>query len=254
MDAITPRGIEIDRSSARPMDAIRVARTLLRISRAAGLATLDPGGYPYATMTNLVVEADGTPAVFMAGLTLHARNVDADPRVSLTMADLGSDMMTTPRLTLSGEAERVEGAAAEALRARFRERFPKAQLYLGLPDSRFYRICVRAVQLNGGPTRNANDVTPADLLTDLAPARELMAAAPALLAALNEGGAAEALARAAGATQRGRWRASAIDPEGIDLNAPAASARLWFAARVDGRDAYEAELARLLRPQAGGIT
>lgn len=249
MNAITPRGIEINRAAARPIDAIRVARTLLRTTRVASLATIDPSGYPYATMTNLVVEADGVPAVFMAGLTLHARNALADPRVSITMADLGSDVMTTPRLTLSGEAERVQGEEVEPLKDRYRERFPKSKLYLSLPDSLLFRIRVRAVQLNGGPTQNANDVTPDDLLADLASAPDLMAAAPALAAALNERGAAEALARAAGARSGERWRVSAIDPEGIDLNAPGASARLWFGGRVEGPEALDAEVSRLMSLQ-----
>lgn len=47
MTAITPRSAEIDPSAGRPIDAIRVARTLLHTTRTAGLATLDPGGHPY---------------------------------------------------------------------------------------------------------------------------------------------------------------------------------------------------------------
>ena len=60
MPAITPRGIELNLDAVRPMDAIGVARTLLRTTRVTSLATLDPGGYPYSTVTNLIVEPDGT--------------------------------------------------------------------------------------------------------------------------------------------------------------------------------------------------
>ncbi len=246
MNAITPRGLEINLAAARPMDAIRVARTLLRTTRVTTLATLDPSGFPYSTVTNLIVEPDGVPVIFTAWLTIHARNIEADPRVSLTVADYGTDVMTTPRLTVSGRAERAQGEDVEPLKDRYRERFPKSKLYLSLPDTLLYRIRVEAIQLNGGPSQNANAMTPQDLLTDLGAAGELMAAAPALVASLNERGMAEALARAAGARDGVRWRVSSVDPEGVDLNSADASARLWLAAPVTTRATFEAELASLL--------
>ena len=123
MPAITPRGIELNLDAVRPMDAIRVARTLLRTNRVTSLATLDPGGYPYSTVTNLIVEPDGMPVIFMASLTIHARNIEADPRVSITVADTRSDVMTSPRLTLSGRAVRVPTGDSAALKARYVERF-----------------------------------------------------------------------------------------------------------------------------------
>ena len=108
--------------------------------------------------------------------------------------------MTTPRLTLSGRAERVPTGDSAALKARYAERFPKSKLYLSLPDALLYRIRAEAVQLNGGPAQNANAVTPQDLLTDLASASALMAEAPALVASLNEGDMAEP----AGGSSRGK--------------------------------------------------
>lgn len=246
MPAITPTGREIDPNAARPIDAIRVARTLVRTNRVTTLATLDPGGHPYSTVTNLIVEADGTPVVFMSGLAVHARNVAADPRVSVTLADIRTDVMTSPRLTLSGHAEQVPADETADLKVRYVERFPKSKLYLGLPDALFYRIRVEAVQLNGGPGRNANAVTPADLLTDLEPAGALMADAPALIVSLNDGDLAARLAAAAGARQSGRWRVSAIDPDGIDLSTSSDLARIWFTNAVTTPNDFDSALAGLL--------
>jgi len=246
MPAITPSGVEIDPDAARPIDAIRVARTLLRTNRVTTLATLDPGGYPYSTVTNLIVDADGVPVVFMSGLAIHTRNVTADPRVSITVADTQTDVMISPRLTLSGRAERVPADDTSTLKARYVERFPKSKLYLGLPDALFYRIRVEAVQLNGGPGRNANAVTPEDLLTDLEPASALMADAPALVASLNDNNQAAGLAGAAGAKKLKRWRVSAIDPEGIDLSTASDLARLWFETPVTTREDFNTALADLL--------
>lgn len=248
MPAITPRGVEIDTDAARPIDAIHVARTLLRTSRVMTLATLDPGGYPHSTVTNLIVEPDGVPVMFMAALAIHARNIEADPRVSITVADTRGDVMTSARLTLSGRAERVAPDEVSPLKAQYIERFPKAKLYLGLPDALLCRIRTEAVQLNGGPAQNANTVTPEDLLTTLRPASELMAEAPALVVSLNEGDVATLLAAAAGADP-GRWRVSGIDPEGIDLSTPVDLARLWFNSPVVTRQGFDATLADLLDPR-----
>ncbi len=250
MPAITPRGLEIKLDAGRPIDAIRVARTLLRTNRLAALATLDPGGYPYSTVTNLIVEPDGVPVLFMSGLAVHARNIGMDPRVSITVADSRTDVMTTPRLTLSGLAEPVTPDGASALKARYIERFPKAKLYLGLPDAQMYRIITESVQLNGGPAQNANAVTPEDLLTNLEPAEALLVNAPALLASLNERGQAARLASAAGAKQ-GRWRVSSIDPEGIDLSAANDLARLWFPSPVITPDDFSTAVEDLLALHPG---
>ncbi|MEO9876352.1 MAG: pyridoxamine 5'-phosphate oxidase family protein [Anderseniella sp.] len=245
MPAITPRGVEINLDAARPMEAIRVACTLLRTNRVTTLATLDPGGYPYSTVTNLIVEPGGVPVVFMAGLSVHARNIELDPRVSMTVADSRTDVMVTPRLTLSGRAQQVPADETVDMKTRYVERFPKSKLYLGLPDALFYRIQTQAVQLNGGPAQNANAVTPEDLLSDLDIASALMAEAPALLTSLNEDDSASRLAAAAGSSP-GRWRVSSIDPEGVDLSTPFDLARVWFANPVTTRQDFNAALAGLL--------
>lgn len=250
MPAITPRGAEINLDAARAIDAVRVARTLLRTNRVTMLATLDPGGYPYSTVTNLIVEPDGVPVVFMSGLAVHARNIEADPRVSVTVADTRTDVMTTPRLTLSGRAERVPADETSGLKARYVERFPKSKLYLGLPDALFYRIRTQAVQLNGGPAQNANTVTPEDLLSDLGTASALMAEAPVLVASLNDDDHAARLAAVAEAGP-GRWRVSAIDPEGIDLSTTVDLARLWFTGPVATREDFDAAVAGLLELHTG---
>lgn len=245
MSAITPTNLEIDPDAARPIDAIRVARTLLRTNRVTTLATLDPSGHPYSTVTNLIVEANGMPVVFMSGLAVHARNVAADPRVSLTVADTQTDVMISPRLTLSGRVVRVPADETTGLQARYVERFPKSKLYLGLPDALFYRIRVEAVQLNGGPGRNANAVTPKDLLTDLELADAFMAEAPALVASLNDNDQAARLAVAAGANKSKQWRVSAIDPDGIDLSSSSELARLWFTKPLTTPQEFSAALAGL---------
>ncbi|SMC62388.1 pyridoxamine 5'-phosphate oxidase family protein [Rhizobium sp. RU36D] len=230
---ITPRGIEINEAAGQPFEALKVARNLLHTSPFASLSTIDAqSGYPYGTVTNLAIDADGTPYFFAAWLSLHARNMAADNRVSLTMAQPGAtDVLAQPRLSLVGRVEMIHGKDWKPeTERRYLARFPKSKLYLGLPDALFYRMTVEDLQLNGGPARNAvSDVTPARLRISLEGAESLMAAEADLLQAINgtEGEAARLAVLAGG--KEGRWKATGLDPEGVDLAAPKSFVRLWFA-------------------------
>lgn len=229
---ITPRGIEINEEAGQPFAALTVARNLLHTAPVASLSTIDAkSGYPYGTVTNLAVDADGTPYFFAAWLSLHARNMAADNRVSLTMSQPGAtDVLAQPRLTLVGRVEMIHAKDWKPeMERRYLARFPKSKLYLGLPDALFYRMAVEDLQLNGGPARNAvSDVTPAKLRISLAGADRLMAAEPDLLQAINstEGDASRLAVQAGG--KEGRWKATGLDPEGIDLAGAKTFVRLWF--------------------------
>jgi hypothetical protein len=156
--------------------------------------------------------------------------------------------MAHPRLTLVASAARTDSPSA---RARFLRRNPKAALYADFPDFSFWRTEVSAVHLNGGFARAA-DFGPAALLTDVTGAMALIEAENDILEHMNADHApalalyAEMLA-GAGA---GQWRASGIDPEGLDLVCGDATARVPFPRRISNpKEAREVlvELARLAR-------
>ncbi|MBL8707986.1 MAG: HugZ family protein [Rhodospirillaceae bacterium] len=240
---ITPRGVELPGGAGIPVDARRMACDLLRRARSGVLSTLDPGGYPLGSVTNIATMPDGTPFFFAALLAVHARNVLADPRAALTLAEFGKgDALTQPRLGLVGKVEMLAGDQ-EPLRQRYLRRHPKGRLYLSLPDARLFKLTVEGVHLGAGPGRNAAQLTPADLVTDLAGADELMAREEELIAEMNaERGLAERLALSvAGAP--GRWQAVGIDPAGIDLMDGDATARVNFKARVVDAATLRAALA-----------
>lgn len=224
---ITPRNLEIPDGAGTPFDFLRVARTLLRHGRNAALSTLDPSGFPYGSLTNYAADLDGSPIFFAAGMALHTRNMMADNRIALTIATPNKvDVLAFPRLTLVGHVKRDD---SERLVKRYLRKHPKAKLYLSLPDAWIFRLEVEDLQLSGGPGRNAAVVKPRDILTDVTGAESLMAGEEALLDALNADAARlQAVAIEAGAKQ-GRWKAVALDPEGLDLIDGDATARLWFA-------------------------
>ncbi len=244
--AITPRDIEINPAAAAEFDPVATGLALLHESHNGALSTLDPGGFPYGVVTNILPDYDGSPVFFMARLALHARNIAADNRVSLALADFGRpDALTRPRLTLVGHAEQVAAGDFAGLSARYVARFPKSRLYLQLPDAALFRIRVLGVNIGGGPGRNASDISFDALRADLRGAEALIAAEAAEIDALNADPAlVNALALAAGGNAS-RWRAIAIDPAGLVLAAGERLLRLRFAERVVTVDVLRATLRQM---------
>lgn len=233
---ITPRSAAIPESAAVPFEAKRLACEILRSYRSAALSTLDPqSGYPYGSVTDIATDHDGTPFFLLAGLALHTRNIAADNRVSLVLASLGQgDALAKARLTLVGRSQQADEKDMARLTFRFLQRHPKAKLYLSLPDVRLHLMHTEAIQLSAGPGRNAAEVRPPDLITDLMGADDLLTREAYILEKLNRN--AEVMSRLASAAglKTGRWRVTGLDPEGLDIAVADKAARLWFNRRVTG--------------------
>ncbi|HEY8163173.1 MAG TPA: DUF2470 domain-containing protein [Methylocystis sp.] len=212
-------------------DPVGESKRLLRSIRTATLATLSESGAPFATLTAIATDYDGTPILLLSKLAHHTRNLERDGRCSLLLAQGGrGDPMAHPRLTLVARAVRMQSPTA---RARFLCRNAKARLYADFPDFSFWRAEIEAVHLNGGFARAA-DFGPSALLTDIVGAEALIAAEADILEHMNAdhsdalGLYAEKLAGA----KPGQWRASGLDPEGLDLVSGDATARIAFSRAV----------------------
>ena len=244
--AITPRGVALGGTAPASFDALATARRVLRSARSGAFATLDPAsGFPLSTLINLATDGEGTPLFLLSRLALHTRNIEADPRASVLFATFGKGdpLAASERLSVVGRAERC--ADSHAL-ARFLARHPKARLYAGFPDFALYRLAVESVHLNGGFAR-AGTIEARELLLDPAACAALAQAEDEELARLN-GEHATTLRLCATRLlggREGRWRATGLDPEGIDLALGDQIARLLFPAPVDGPDALQAALTKL---------
>jgi heme iron utilization protein len=211
-----------------PFDALGEAKRLMRLAREASLATLSPAdAAPLVTLVGLANDYDGAPLLLLSKLSSHTKNIAADPRASLLLVSprLRGDPLNRPRLTLTGELAAYREPSAKA---RYLARNPKAALYADFGDFAIYRLETAAVHFNGGFGRAA-PLGPAEIRTDLAGADRLLRKESALLGALNRRGA-DFLARLAtpGQSRRTHWRAIGLDPEGLDLAAGAAVARISF--------------------------
>lgn len=226
--SVEPRGL------ARPLpaaeagfDAVGLARTLLRSTRSGALATLDPDGSPFASLTTIATDSDGTPLMLLSRLSAHTRNLLADPRCSLLFSQGGKgDPLAHPRLT-------VVGRALQSGEARVRERFlarqPKAKLYADFPDFGFFALDPSAGHLNGGFARAAT-LSRAELLLDLSGAEGLVAGERGAVEHMNADHADALALYAVGAGGEAGlpWRLSGLDPEGLDLMAGERTARATY--------------------------
>jgi putative heme iron utilization protein len=222
--------------AAPPYDALAEAKRLLRSVRAGALATLDSDGHPFASLVSVATQPDGSPLLLLSRLAAHTRHIEADPRCSLMLAQGGKgDPLAHPRLSLLARAERIEAEdVRNAARMRFLARQPKASLYIDFPDFALWRLDLSSAHLNGGFARAAR-FEAAELLTPVAGRDDLLAAEAGAVTHMNQdhkdaiGLYATVLAHAG----PGDWRASGIDPEGIDLICGDRVARVAFARPVD---------------------
>src|SRR5882672_5665057 len=102
------------------------ARTLAYLGRTGALATLSRRhpGHPFGSVMPYALDESGRPLLLISAMAMHTQNLEADPRTSLlvTQANLSpgvkesSDPLAASRLTLMGEARRLDGSGVAPAR------------------------------------------------------------------------------------------------------------------------------------------
>jgi len=218
--------------STADFDPKAAAKKLMREARSGALATLMTGsGDPYCSLVNVASAADGTPLLLISRLAVHTKNILADPRVSLMLDERKEgDPLQGARVMLLSAAVKTERADA---RRRYLAQQPEAEMFAGFGDFAFYEVKLKGAHLVAGFGRIV-DLTPADLLTDLAGAEALLAAESEVIAHMNADHAATCRLYATkllGAPD-GDWRCVGCDPDGLDLQWQRTGLRLPFPQRV----------------------
>jgi putative heme iron utilization protein len=222
----------------------RSAKRLLREAGRGALATLSPGGAPYASLVTVATAMDGAPILLLSRLARHTANVGADPRVSLLLeGERERDPLEGARVSLSGILSRTDDPAA---RRRFLARHPSAEAYAGFADFGFWRMEMSGGHLVAGFGRIA-DLKKDELLTDISDAGQLAASEEDAVAHMNEDHRAALALYAAMllGEEAGNWRIVSLDPEGCDLMLGERARRLEFPERVTEAGALRRMLARL---------
>jgi putative heme iron utilization protein len=221
------------------------AKKLLREGRSGALATLMPGsGNPYCSLVNIATAADAAPVLLISRLAVHTRNILNDPRVSLMIDERKEgDPLQGARVMLMGTAAATDDPD---IRRRYLARQPEAEMFAGFADFAFYRIELKGAHLVAGFGRIV-DLEPADILTDISDAAELVAAEPGILAHMNadHADACRLYATKLLGAADGDWRCVGCDPEGLELQHARTALRLAFPQRVRATGALRAVLKEL---------
>jgi len=236
--------------AAARFDPVQSARRLVFEARSGALATLLPGGAPYASLVTLATLPDASPLLLLSRLARHTSNILADPRVSLLIDEHRSgDPLEGARVSLTG---RIAQTGDPTAKRRFLARHPGAETYADFADFSFWRIDIEGAHLVAGFGRIV-DVKPCDLAVAIDDADALLAAEEGAIAHMN-GDHADAIelyaTRLLGETA-GPWRMIGIDPAGCDLKLGDRLRRLDFPQRVTSSDALRKTLVGLARQARG---
>lgn len=107
-------------------------------------------GYPFGSITPYIINATGDIAIFISHLAEHTHNIQADPKVSLTIFDPADANNPTAgaRITCLAIAEQAQDELP--LRAGYLAQFPDAEITLNLPGFHFYLLKLTKVRLVAG--------------------------------------------------------------------------------------------------------
>ncbi len=224
-----------------------VVRALVRAADRAALSTAlaDSDGWPYGSLVLAACDQDASPLLLMSDLAEHARNIAADPRLALLYDGTAGldDPLAGARATLVGRAEKT---GEPRHRARYLARHPSAQGYIAFTDFQLYRVRIERAHLVAGFGR-IEWLGASVVLDGLADAGPLLEHEGGIVQHMNDhhADAVQLYAHALLGRSGEGWRMTGIDPEGCDLRAGGAIARLPFAGRVTGPEDARAELVHL---------
>lgn len=124
-----------------PMDELAArGGAVLKAGSSGALSThsAEKPGYPFASLVLYALDGVGRPLFLLSGLAVHARNLAADPRASLMVAE--GDSQASARVTVVGKAVKLSGAEAEPARAAYLARHPAAKAWASFGDFSLWRL------------------------------------------------------------------------------------------------------------------
>lgn len=228
-------------------------RRLVRAAFKAALGTVMRAngdaeeGAPYVSLVLVAADLDGAPLLLLSDLADHSRNLAIDDRASLLLdgTEGRDDPLAHERATLVGRLLRDD---EPRLKRRYLARHPEARAYAEFGDFHVYRMHTARAHLVAGFGR-IHWLDAADIAIESDAVGDLAAAEADILEHMNgdHRDAVQLYATALLRREHGDWRATGIDPDGLDLRRGRETTRLPFSRTVlDAADA-RGELVRLAR-------
>jgi putative heme iron utilization protein len=133
------------------MSLAKEALQFLRTTQSGVLSTFSTkfAGYPFGSVAPFVLDHSGQPIILISTIAEHTQNIIANPKVSLLVFAGDEDLQSNARLTIIGEAKKINKEDAD-LRARYLRYLPQAAGYFDMHDFSFYRIKVAQIRYIAG--------------------------------------------------------------------------------------------------------
>lgn len=140
-------------SVPEPSFAERV-RTLLTQVDVGTLSThsAKQEGFPFGSVMPFALDDEGRPIFLISAMAMHTQNLLKNSKASLLAAQdsASKDPLGAARVTLLGEALRLEGEAAEEVRENYLTRHENARYWVDFKDFFFFRMEVVDLYYVGG--------------------------------------------------------------------------------------------------------
>lgn len=138
------------------MNLAHTARKFLRSTHNGVLSTFSSkfAGYPFGSVAPFILDQNAQPVILISSIAEHTKNILANPKVSLLVLEGHEDLQASSRLTLIGEASKIEATVTSSdyqnLQARYLRYFPQSASYFATHDFSFYHIAVTHARFIAG--------------------------------------------------------------------------------------------------------
>jgi len=128
------------------------ARTLMAMGGHSSLATISKKqhGFPFASVMPYAIDDTGSPLFLISQMAMHTKNITADPRATLLVAEHSSSPLGAARISLIGEVTPLDDAAKQAAMPAYLARHADAKQWASFGDFGLFRMNVVDVYFIGG--------------------------------------------------------------------------------------------------------
>ncbi len=135
-------------------EAIKLAKTLIRLARFGALAFTNPStGKADISRVATAPDMTGAPVILISSLSAHTGALRHNPNCAILLGEPAKgDPLAHPRISVQCVAEFMDRNApvTEALASRYLRRNPKSKLYASFSDFGYVRLAPVSANLNGG--------------------------------------------------------------------------------------------------------
>ena len=128
------------------------ARTLMHIGGSSSLATISQKheGYPFASIMPYAIDDRGQPVFLISRMAMHTKNLRAEPRATLLVAEQSESPLGAARISVMGDVVEADSLAGASLAQNYLKRHPEAQQWVSFGDFSFYWMTIKDIYFVGG--------------------------------------------------------------------------------------------------------